>query len=546
MRFVIALVLAALSLANADTSGYRGCGGEKPWNGWGGDISNSRWARNSMVNPANAKSMSVQCKHEYTDGESATPTISGDMAYFPTWSGLLVAMNYKTCQTMWEANITKVVYDFAPVNDNQTLLGQAASRTSPYLSDGYLFIGTQIHALFMAVRASDGAIMGPKQLNSHPLAVITQSPTVYDGLIFVGLASLEETASAYIPGYECCSFLGSVMALTFDRASGTFSTAWETSMLPSPHRGWSGVAVWGSQPSIDQERSQVFIATGNVYKAPPKYEKCAKRVNAGKGSDNCLPRRVLQESVVALDASSGKINWVRHLAALDAWTVACLPGAVPGAKQSNCPPAAGPDADFGMAPTVVYGSANTPEGKDTLVLGQKNGNLYALSAEDGSVYWATHTSPDGTDGGISWGVAVDESRVYYTAMNWNMVPWKLRSTGKEIKNSAWGAAKLIDGTIVWETQVLPDTSISQIPPTVANGVVITGRTSFSETGPKSFAGGELVMLDAASGKMLSSMALDSSFHGGISVHDEYMFFGSGYKNAYYNTTGSFYAAKVAM
>ena len=81
---------------------------------------------------------------------------------------------------------------------------------------------------------------------------------------------------------------------------------------------------------------------------------------------------------------------------------------------------------------------------------------------------------------------------------------------------------------------------------VANGVVITGRTSFSETGPKSFAGGELVMLDAASGKMLSSMALDSSFHGGISVHDEYMFFGSGYKNAYYNTTGSFYAAKVAM
>jgi hypothetical protein len=35
----------------------------------------------------------------------------------------------------------------------------------------------------------------------------------------------------------------------------------------------------------------------------------------------------------------------------------------------------GPDADFGMAPSFVPGSRSTPYGKDTLVVGQKNGNL---------------------------------------------------------------------------------------------------------------------------------------------------------------------------
>lgn len=68
-----------------------------------------------------------------------------------------------------------------------------------------------------------------------------------------------------------------------------------------------------------------------------------------------------------------------------------------------------------MAPAFVYGSvADTPNKQDTVVVGQKNGNLYALSAIDGSTLWATVTSPDGTEGGLSWGVAVDDVAVYFT------------------------------------------------------------------------------------------------------------------------------------
>jgi outer membrane protein assembly factor BamB len=482
---------------------------------------------------------------KYTNGQSAPPTIDGDIAYYPTWSGALVALDYKTCQPVWETNITNVIVDFAPITSGQALIISPVSRTTPSLEDGVLFVGTQTHALMLAVNASTGAIIGSKQISDHPLAVITQSPTFYRGHIFIGVSSVEESASADIPNYQCCSFIGSMMALSFDCAAGTFATVWNVPMVPELQQGWSGNAVWGSQPSVDEARSQVFIATGNVYKAPKKYEACAKKINSGSSSATCLPRRVYQEAVLALDVDTGNINWVRRLSPLDAWTVACLPGGVPGSKKNNCPPAPGPDADFGMAPSfVTASSANTPHGQDTLVLGQKNGNLYALSAVDGSLYWATSTSPDGVDGGLSWGVAVDESRVYYTAMNWNQVSWKLRTTGEKIKNSAWGAANLTDGSILWETQVHPGTALSQVPPTVADGVVITGRTSITETGPKSSSGGELVLLDAASGRVLSSMELDAPFHGGIAVQDQYLLFGSGYSNTFDNTTGSFHVVKV--
>ena len=291
--------------------------------------------------------------------------------------------------------------------------------------------------------ASSGALLAQKQINAHPTAVITQSPTVYNSVILVGASSVEESAAAAIPGYQCCSFVGNMNGFTFDSANGELVTAWSVSMLPDPPGNWSGVAVWGSQPSIDQARNQVFIGTGNVYTAPKKYTDCA---GSTKKSSSCLPPDVYQETIMALDVNSGHINWANQLSPLDAWNVACLPGASAPGNQNNCPPSPGPDADFGMAPAYVLGSsAKTPGGNDTVVVGQKNGNLYAISAVDGSVSWATATSPDGVAGGLSWGIAVDSSQVYFTAINFGQFKWKIVPSGKTIHNSAWGAANLADG-----------------------------------------------------------------------------------------------------
>lgn len=76
-------------------------------------------------------------------------------------------------------------------------------------------------------------------------------------------------------------------------------------------------------------------------------------------SDPCLPSNIWQESVLALDITTGIPNWIRQLSPIDVWNAAC---GVPGYFERNetlCPGAFGPDADFGMAPAFVPGSALT-------------------------------------------------------------------------------------------------------------------------------------------------------------------------------------------
>ncbi|KAK1777165.1 Quino protein alcohol dehydrogenase [Copromyces sp. CBS 386.78] len=298
-------------------------------------------------------------------------------------------------------------------------------------------------------------------------------------------------------------------------------------MVP-PDTNISGSAIWGSQPSIDPIRRQVFIATGNTYQLPDEFEACLNQtanitvIRQGLTNDPCLPRNVFQESVLALD--------------LDAWNLACaggLLGTPPPGAALQCPENPGPDADFGMAPAFVLGSEHTPDGLDIVVLGQKNGNMYALSAQAGMTLWAVATGPDGLEGGLTWGVAVDEAAVYYTA------------GGKTvISSSAFGAARLKDGAILWQTPV-PNNGTSFVTPAVVNDVVLNGVTgsfvpgSLFPEGPGSF-----TPLDKKTGRILEVKELDAYFHGGFAAVHEYVMFGTGYGGLDAPSAGSFQVWKI--
>lgn len=84
-----------------------------------------------------------------------------------------------------------------------------------------------------------------------------------------------------------------------------------------------------------------------------------------------------------------------------------------------------------------------------------------------------------------------------------------------------------------------------MPPTIANDVVITGRTQLTAEGAGAAKGGQLVLLESSSGDMMNSMELDAPYHGGIAVQSEYLLFGTGYQNTFFNTTGSFYVVKFS-
>ncbi|KAK3312671.1 quinon protein alcohol dehydrogenase-like superfamily [Apodospora peruviana] len=521
--------------------------------GWGAEIYNNRWAGpDATVDVANIGSLAPFCEKKYNPGVSASPLVFNGIAYYPTWSGLLVALNYRTCETVWRTNISRIITEYQPADEFQRNF--LAARATPVMDDNHkvLYLGTLIHALLLAIDMKTGKLIDSLQLSDHPFALLTQSPTFYDGRLYQGVSSLEEGAPQVIPGYRCCTFRGSMNAATLK--NGRLRLLWSRDMVP-PDTNISGSAIWGSQPSIDPIRRQVFIATGNTYALPDEFEACqnqtANITAIQKGltaHDPCLPRNVFQESVLALDLESGRINWVTQLSALDAWNVACVGGILgptPPGAELQCPDNPGPDADFGMAPAFVLGSEHTPDGLDIVVIGQKNGNLYALSAQTGMTLWAVRTGPGGLEGGHSWGMAVDDAAVYYTAINSLRENFTLPLAGNTtISNSAFGAARLKDGKILWETQA-PGNMSSFVVPAVVNDVVLNGVTGSYAPGSLFPKGpGALTPLDKRTGKVLEFKELDSYFHGVIAVVHEYVMFGTGYGGLEQAAAGSFQVWKL--
>jgi outer membrane protein assembly factor BamB len=493
------------------------------WSGWGGNIFNNRWASKDVYLSLQAiQELSTKCQVDHHIGVSATPVVVGNIVYYPTWSGAFVALNYKKCEVQWEVNVTQIILDFSPITGVTKLLTLPISRTSPAIDGNVLFFATQTYSLVVAVDRHNGEFLGIRQIHPHPLATITQSPTFYDGKLFIGSSSQEE-AAAVIPDYTCCSYIGNMAALTFDPDAGEFHVAWNQSMLPLEPQ-WSGVGVWGSQPAIDPERRQVFIATGNTYTNPPEFDKCVNE------SASCLPTDVLQEAIVAYDIDSGKANWVQRVSPLDAWTNLCLPPHT----APNCPPSPGEDADFGMAPAFVPNQSN-PHG-DVVVVGQKNGVLFSLSAESGELIWSTQTSPDGLEGGLSWGVAADHSRVYFTAINTGNVTWQLLPSNKTIQNSAYGAASLVTGKLLWMTQT-PQNNVAYGPPSVIGDFVAVTRTGENNANSVNTKGG-LIFLSLTTGKILADIDLDANSHSGVAAYGKNLFFGTGYPG--FTGTGSLY------
>jgi polyvinyl alcohol dehydrogenase (cytochrome) len=218
---------------------------------------------------------------------------------------------------------------------------------------------------------------------------VTGTPVFYNERLYVPVASFEEV-SAVAPGYVCCTFRGSVMAL--DARTG--KTLWKTFTVEEPDKsthvnnrgaksmGPSGVGVW-SAPTIDEEKGLLYATTGDNYSDP-----------ATDKSDG----------VIALSLETGALVWWKQFREGDAYNNACADG-----KNKNCPDATGPDYDFGSSAILL----RLLSGRRALILTQKSGAVYAIDPDkQGETIWQAQIGKGGALGGIQWGGAVDGSLLY--------------------------------------------------------------------------------------------------------------------------------------
>jgi polyvinyl alcohol dehydrogenase (cytochrome) len=316
--------------------------------------------------------------------------------------------------------------------------------------------------------------------------------------VYVGLSSDEEISAALVPGYRCCTFRGSMVAVE----AATGQIAWRTyTTLPNGGQpgGYSGVAVWGSTPVVDAARGAVYVTTGNNYSMPPGVTTIAP--------DNHV------DAVMALDLQTGAVRWSAKMQGRDAWNVSCEGPQ----RRRNCPDPPGPDYDFAQGPMLF--TTMTPEGPRTLLgAGQKSGIFWAFDPMTGAVAWSTVVGPGGTRGGMEWGSATDGVRIYAADAN-SLHKEHILPSGETTTNGFWSALDAATGAILWQTP-LPGRAAASAPVTVANGVLYGG--SLARFGKTMFA------LDAATGAILWQFRSGGSVDSGPAVVGGTVYWGSGF------------------
>jgi polyvinyl alcohol dehydrogenase (cytochrome) len=306
----------------------------------------------------------------------AQPTIVGGLLFVGGGDREVYALDAKTGCTRWTFKtqaIVRTAISFAPISGTD----QFAVFFGDLLANAY------------AVNAITGALIWKTRVEDHLAAMITGAPTLYSGVLYVPVSSMEE-ATGTASTYQCCTFRGSVVAL--DSATG--KQIWKGFTVPEAPRptkrnamgtqlyGPSGAAVW-SAPTIDVQRQVLYVATGDNYSDPPSET---------------------SDAILAFELATGRLLWHRQVTANDAYITSCLVG-----DSTNCPESNGPDHDFGQSPILV----TMRSGQRVLVAGQKSGVVHALNPDqEGKILWQTRVGKGGPLGGIMWGSAADQDHVY--------------------------------------------------------------------------------------------------------------------------------------
>src|SRR5258706_12352865 len=232
----------------------------------GQNLSNT-WSQPNehSISPANAKELKPKWVFTTGGDVSATPTVDGDAVYFPDWGGNLFAVRKDSGRLIWSHKISE--YDG---------VDGAISRVSPAVYGNQVIIGdilssNKVHngANVMFVDRESGTLRWMTHVDDHPAAIITGSPVVFHGVVYIGVSSSEETL-ALDPTYACCSFRGSIVALE----EKTGAMLWKTFDMPDnggQTGGYSGGADLRT-PGNCSKRGGPFIGTGKKTTTPAAVE----------------------------------------------------------------------------------------------------------------------------------------------------------------------------------------------------------------------------------------------------------------------------------
>jgi polyvinyl alcohol dehydrogenase (cytochrome) len=385
-RQAIADFLSPPTAASIQPVKLNSCPGPTPalanlngWNGWSGDLINSRMqtAKEAGIVAADVPKLKVKWAFGFADAATvfSQPTVVSGRLFFGSGNGTVYSLDASTGCLYWTFKAP------AQVRSPVTIAAIGKGQYAAFFGDG--------QANMYALNAQTGELLWKTKLDDHKMAGITGASKIYNGRVYVGVRSGGEEMMAANPKYECCTFRGSLASLD----ANTGHLLWKTYTIPDPPTttkkngqgtslfGPSGAAIWSS-PTIDVKRKVVYVGTGNNYSDPPTRD---------------------SDAVIAFDLETGSMRWTKQMNP-DVWNFSCSqPGKI------NCPEAPDRDTDIGASPIL----RSLSSGRDVLLIGQKSGVVYGIDPDKrGEILWQVQIGKGGALGGVMWGMAADNTNVY--------------------------------------------------------------------------------------------------------------------------------------
>ena len=274
-------------------------------------------AEESAINAATAPGLSLAWSaHPGFPGGSMQPIDAGGVVYWSDWQGTFHATSETTQTDLWTYGLgTTPSSSAGNVGPDSTPTVATVNGTPTVYVGG----GT---GQFVALNASTGSLLWQVQLADSPAGFVWSSPALYDGSVYIGLASVG----------DCPLVAGKLFRL--DAATGDVLAVFTA--VPD---GCTGGTIWSS-PTIDEATGEVFVDTGN-------------------GDGTCPQPEPYQEAMLRLDPVT--------LAVQDSW-------------QARSNGDAG-DLDFGATPTLFTATIG---GQSVPMVGaiNKDGYYYAFRRDD--------------------------------------------------------------------------------------------------------------------------------------------------------------------
>jgi len=287
----------------------------------------------TMINTNSASGLKLHWTHTAAGAISTQPVVANNLIYWGSWDAGNEHATSLTNGHVW----TNQLGTTTDSSCNPVSVGVASTSTVATISiNGHptsvLFVGGG-NARFYALDALTGKFIWNTSLGSSPSHFIWSSPAVYNGSVYIGVASFG----------DCPLVQGQLVQL--NASNGVITHTYN--VVPN---GCTGGGVSGS-PTIDEATGNLYITTGNAG-------------SCGSSESNA-------PAVVELKASD--LSFVRH------WQV-------PSSQQVG-------DSDFISTPTLFTGSGGTP----LVGVANKNGKFYALnrSAFNNGPVWTAQIASGG-------------------------------------------------------------------------------------------------------------------------------------------------------